>query len=222
MSTTIWAEGGFIIIKDATHEEQIPLNSFMFNFVGLTDDVRLFAIQTPEQAFFVNYTNLIDSNGSPIGNTKAEALTYLRALPVQGITGGAVTVVANQTDFSTSANQSAALTELSNIKAELNAIKAQIDETAIDQTFARAFSGNDVINLGLPSGTMGEISSITGYSSGSVVFVIDGSTPDNTNSPRITSRSASFNPIKNIDLSLFRIKGTSSGSRYYIIYSIYK
>lgn len=50
MSTTIWAEGGFIIIKDATHEEQIPLNSFMFNFVGLTDDVRLFAIQAPEQA----------------------------------------------------------------------------------------------------------------------------------------------------------------------------
>lgn len=79
-----------------------------------------------------------------------------------------------------------------------------------------------MINLGFFLGIMGEISSIMGYFFGSVVFVIDGSILDNINSFRINSRFVSFNFIKNIDFSLFRIKGISFGFRYYIIYLIYK
>ena len=216
------AEGGFVVIKDATHEEQIPVASFTFDFVGLTDDLRLYSIQTPDQAFFTNYTNLLDGAGNPIGNTKQEAVSYLRALPVPDTIGSSVTVAANQTDYSTAANQSAILSELLAMKTELLSIKEEIRETAIDQTFTVSYSGNAIVDLGLPLGTMGEISTIAEFASGSVVFTLDGSDPNNGNSPRISGTSATFNPIKNVNLGAFKIKGTSSGSRYYITYSIYK
>ena len=80
---------------------------------------------------------------------------------------------------------------------------------------------NTVHDLGLSPGTIGELVEIKEYGSGFVVYTLDGTTPINNSSAKVANANSSFNPRKNIDLSLVRFKGSTTGSDYSVSYSIY-
>lgn len=80
---------------------------------------------------------------------------------------------------------------------------------------------NSTETLNVPAGTMGRLVSVEDFGTGLVRWTIDGTQPGTSNGFTTTGPYHAAYGLRNVDLSLVRLDGSSAASDYSVAYEIY-